>query len=385
MLAAFILMLLPLSKNIKKILRAGLVKELLAISFAVLGLASTGIWGYFYVNNLIKLIGLAIYALAIIACFKIQLISSYTIVTACRIIITIHSFLFIVQLVYYIATKQYLDITNIVRDSEADALYLTNALEGSWHGIRATGVFTEPSFYAMTVLSASACIMAITRKLTPAVVVAIVTACISLSVAAMIISALLVTLLIFKSKETKLTRSLLLATAVSVAPAFYAFYDAKVSHSADYDAIASRLVVVDEIINRDFVQNLFGTGVLWDDRKPIGKSLLTGYHIRDSSFYVYLLYTAGIAGLAMYLFCLSRICKGNIYFALAISCLMLFKFHILHGVFWLVLVFAYISSAERRRRLEYSKVSKATIDLINPYNNLSLTSSARTGYSGLQR
>lgn len=341
-LLASILMLIIILKNIKAIVKSKTIKELYIITGIVLAAASTGIWGNLYTNNLIKLSGLAIYSFAIIVSYRASIINSNSIVTACNAIVIVHSALFCIQLAYFFATGHYLDITNFIRDTEADTLHLTNAF--AYGGIRATGAYTEPSFYAMTVLSAAACIMAFRKKITPTVIIAIITSCLSLSIAGIIISTLLLCIATLKTKGSSLAKLLLVAIALSTAPIFYSFYDERIVQAADYDAIASRLVVINEIQNRDAIENIFGAGILWDDRKPIGKSYLTGYHIRDSSFYIYILYTAGLAGLLIYLLFLYKTYKKDLFCSLLLCVTMLFKLHILHGVFWLVVVFIYIST-----------------------------------------
>lgn len=344
MLLAYLLAFGVIFLNIRKILRARLSIELAALTFLMLVALSTGVWGGFYLNNFVKLLGLILYAAAIICCFRVGIIRSESIVSSCNFIICAHSLIFSVQLVYWFLTGEYLNITNYVRDTEADALYLSNALENTLFGMRGTGVYTEPSFYAMTVLSAAACVFSIKRKLTLYVGLAMITACMSFSVAGIVITGLLLILVLYSSNETKKTKLAVVLVAVSIAPLFYAFFQEKIVRAADYDAIASRLVVINEIAGRNTVYNLFGSGMLWDDRELVGKNLLTGYHIRDSSFYVYLLFTGGVFSVfALFLYMLYMHRRDPLVFYV-LAALLLFKFHVLNGVFWLAMVFLYLSS-----------------------------------------
>ena len=341
---AYSLLLLIIMINPQVIARPRIKKEtttLIAINiFVLLGAA----WQDFYANNLIKLLGLQIYSLLVIACFKSDLIKQGAISFAARAVILTHSFIFILQLSYFLLSGEYLDINSIIRDSEAISLYESKALEGLLIPIRATGIYTEPSFYAMSVLTAATVLVLQEKRISTVVLLAVATSLLSFSVAAILVSSILFVVFLFYVTGQKLIKIGALLVALTITPYLYNYFDVRINESADYDAVGSRTLIFKEIQDRPDIQNIFGHGILWDDRYPVGKYSLSGANIRDSSFYVYALYSVGLLGGLLFLAAILTAFKGSAFSLTCIFVMLLFKFHILQGSFWMLMTFIYLST-----------------------------------------
>nr|PMI53766.1 hypothetical protein BCU42_20235 [Vibrio splendidus] len=239
---------------------------------------------------------------------------------------------FVLQVSYYVVFDDYLNLSDFVRFDEADTLHMSKALENMSLGVRFTGFFTEPSFYSMLVLPISFLILKISPK-SKVAFFGIFTSLLSLSVASIIIAIFSVLFLnIRKVSFIKLTWSIAFLLFILVFS--YDFIIERVVYSSDYDAISSRSYIFYEIMKRGLYEQVLGYGIFFDSSKTHGYYMLEGYHIRDSSFYVYVLYTVGLMGMFFFITSLLYLIKVDWLFVLPFF---LFKYHVLSSVFYIVI------------------------------------------------
>lgn len=330
-------------------LRSGLGIASLAVLAGTAVVWMMSILHNFYLNYFIKFVFIQIYVALIYLCFRAEILRDTELRNACRILIYVQAAFFLGQLLYFVAVGQFLDLNNYVREVESESLYMTKALEGNLLGIRAVGLFSEPSFYAMVVLSPASVLLAMDRKLTFSVMVAIGTAVLSFSVAAILISALMIGVFLMTGRSSKWLKSIVVILALAVSPYVMDFYQLRVLEAVDYDAISSRQLVFEEFQRRKWDDNAFGTGFFWDETKQIGVTGLWGYHVRDSSFLVYLYFTSGFIGCLMFAALVAYTFRGCLVELLFFAPLLLFKFHILFGILWFLFISYALVCIWRRR------------------------------------
>jgi hypothetical protein len=290
-----------------------------------------------YFNYYIKYILIVTYFFLLI--FIIH-INKALVIHSFVIFIVLHMFFFYSQLSYFLIFDTFLDFNNIVREVPSESLYLTKALnESSLIPIRATGLYSEPSFYAMAILPVSYYLLLNKRKYFA--FAGFISAYLSLSIASIIISTICIAIYFFKEKGQLHLKGILIVIAIMISGYFYDFYDVRVSQNSDYDATESRSLIFQELSERGLWLNSIGAGLLLDENKPLGLLGLKGSNIRDSSFFVYLLFSVGWIGLILFFgLILFMFGRQSIIFVLP---LLLLKFHLVTGTFWMVLILAYMN------------------------------------------
>ncbi|CAB3760198.1 MULTISPECIES: hypothetical protein [Burkholderia] len=310
-------------------------------------------FGDFYLNFYIKFVLIQTYIALSYWMFAGGVLTRHSLDTACRTLIYVHAAFFTFQLVFYLATGHFIDFDSYVRESDSEALYATKALSDSLISIRALGLYSEPSFYAMTVVPSAVILLLSQRRVTLAPVVAFATALLSFSIASMVVCAALCGLHVLAGRGRIGARIAVVAVALACVPWLYGVYDQRVNQSVDYDAVGSRTLVLTELTERDVVAGVFGGGLFWDERNNVGKTHLRGYQVRDSSFYIYLVFAAGAAGSVAFigtLFVLFRR-RGRRKYLLYLLPILLFKYHVLYGMLWLtILLFVVLADQDAPRR-----------------------------------
>ncbi|KAB0643931.1 hypothetical protein [Burkholderia latens] len=310
-------------------------------------------FGDFYVNFFIKFVLIQTYIALSYWMFAGGVLTRESLDTACKTLIYVHAAFFTFQLVYYLGTGTFIDFDSYVREADSEALYATKALTDSLISIRALGLYSEPSFYAMTVVPSSVILLLSQRRITLAPVIGFATALLSFSVASMAVCAVLGALHLLSAHGRLRTRIAVVVVALACAPWLYTVYDQRVNQSVDYDALGSRTLVLTELTERDAVAGVFGGGLFWDERNNVGKTHLRGYQVRDSSFYIYLVFAAGAAGFVVFFGTLAMLFrrKGRRKYLLYLLPILLFKYHVLYGMLWLtILLFVVLADQDAPNR-----------------------------------
>ena len=310
-------------------------------------------FGDFYVNFYVKFMLIQTYIALCYWMFAGGVLTRDTLDTACRMLIYVHAAFFTFQLVYYLGTGTFIDFDSYVREADSEALYATKALTDSLISIRALGLYSEPSFYAMTVVPSAVVLLLSQRRMTLAPAVGFATALLSFSVASMAVCAALCGLHVLIGRGRLRTRIAVVVVALACVPWLYSVYDQRVNQSVDYDAVGSRTLVLTELTERDVVAGAFGDGLFWDERNNVGKTHLRGYQVRDSSFYIYLVFAAGVAGFIVFFGTLVMLFrrKGRRKYLLYLLPILLFEYHVLYGMLWLtILLFVVLADQDAPRR-----------------------------------
>lgn len=316
---------------------------------------SISVFHHAYFRYLIKPFFLLFYAYLILVTLfqsKSDELVSYSL----KFLILIHSLFFLIQLIGYQITGSVFDFNNYVRSVESDSLYFSKALEGAYLGIRAGGLFSEPSFYAMTVVPASILLAMKYKTIIGVSLIGLLTAILSMSVAAWSVIGIFLFLFFCTGNDSWKVRILVLALLVIATPFAYDFFEKRVLLASDYDAIASRSAIFDEIAIRSGWNNIFGSGFYWDDRFPQGITKLWGYQIRDSSFYVYLFYGGGLVFTTIFMITIFLIARKKWSYLIYILPVFLFKFHILYGLIHVYVIYWYGLLVKNNNDLDTRKI-----------------------------
>lgn len=316
-----------------------------------------------HATTYIKFFLLSAYSFALLVAIRNKYINKDQFIFSCNAFICIHAIFFLVQFIYYHTSGHYLNFDSYIRESTSTALYETKALSDLLITIRATGLFSEPAFYALTVLPISVLVSLHQKRLTLFTTLGFITSVASLSIAAILVGALSLILLILTSRANKIYIVLVIAFAAVSFPLISTVYNKRIIEAVDYDAIYSRKIIFNEFSIRGLENNLFGSGFFWDESKQTGKTPLWGFHIRDSSFFVYTFYTAGLAGLLTLLGTITLIARRNPKYAAAICALLLFKFHVVSGSLWLTFI---ICAA----LMHFEKIHRSNLNQLQPITTL---------------
>lgn len=284
-----------------------------------------------FVLYLIKYYLFILYVGIVCYLFSSYVITIAAIDAASKVYLVLHLILFFLQLIIYLVTGEYLDFNNMLREEYANTAYISRDVVGLIIPIRATGVFSEPSFFSMSILPFVAFIHY--RKCSPKLVyLGTLTSLLSLSAAAIVITLAWMLSLLWGKINRKLIVFLPVIALCSVVAGGVA-YD-RIFESKDYDATGARLRFVGEIKNRGAARNILGAGFFYDEFGGNGVTLISAAAIRDSGMYVMLLYSGGVVGLLIFLSMLLYWFRfGRVFFGVLILCL--FKYGTLTSVFWL--------------------------------------------------
>jgi hypothetical protein len=323
---------------------------LIAAGFGFISLISA--FNGIYLNYFIKLLAMCCYCLLFVSAVRSSFFSDGQFRTSLNLFILIHVVFFVVQLTVYQASGVLLDFDSYVREGDSQVLAYTRALDHSIIRLRATGLFSEPSFYAMNVLPFSILNVVLLRKLTLVSAIGIATSALSLSVASLIICVALLPVLIIITKENWkrfLILMFLIVIGILILPDIINFIRMRLVEGVDYDAITFRLKVIEEFKLRGLLPNLLGNGFLWDERERLGVTGMVGANVRDSGFYVYTFFTSGAFGLISFLLLISITLRKQPLLLYTIACILLFKFHVINGTFWLLFTYSYLVYQEGAR------------------------------------
>lgn len=267
-----------------------------------------------------------------------------TIISVLRSVLVIHSFFFAVQFIVFQLNGYYIDFDSIVRQEAGNSLYLTKALDDHLIKLRATGVFSEPSFYSMAVLPFSALLLFIERRVSPYSFIGLATSGLSLSIASLLVLILLLMYYFIRVGFPFYIKLLFFVFMFFTHDFFIDFYNSRVNIGVDYDAVNERVAIFEEFRVRGDLLNIFGSGFLWDETKPVGVTGMSGHQVRDSSFYVYILYCSGVVGFLIFFSSLYIYLKSNPELLIIIFILCFFKYHVVNGLFLLILTFYGVAS-----------------------------------------
>ncbi len=268
-----------------------------------------------------------------------KIISMKDIEFYCKGLIAINLMFFLIQLIVFQVFGHYIDFDNFVREQEARSLYSSKALDGFILSIRATGLYSEPSFYSMSVFCPTLILMLIKKKIDKYIILGLLSCVISLSIASLIIVALSLLIVFFGIKKANTIKIFVVICTLALLPYASDFYTKRVTDNSDYDAVSSRLLILKEFQERDRLNDVIGSGFFWDESQPIGKLGLKGYNTRDSSFYPYIYFSGGVLGVFVLLYFMMRIGFRNKDIIYGVAIALLFKFNIMSSFFWLFVIF----------------------------------------------
>lgn len=267
-----------------------------------------------------------------------RVINYSDIIYACKFVVIINALFFIIQFVSYYSIGYFFDFNNYVREEYSNTMYTARGLANSIFVMRATGLYSEPSFYAMSIFPVSLIVTILDKKIGKTFILSGVTCLLSLSVASLIIVALSSLVLIDKLQKSKIAFLIAFAFFCIFLPDIYDFAISRIINQEDYDAIGSRMLILDEFRFRSLAQDIFGSGFFWYEHQPIGRTGLSGANIRDSSFFIYTYFSAGIVGVVLLALFITFYLPANLKIKYAVMISLLFKYGFLNSSLWFILI-----------------------------------------------
>ncbi|MEY0429510.1 hypothetical protein AB7V88_06865 [Providencia rettgeri] len=253
-----------------------------------------------------------------------------------KIYILLHATIFSVQLILYLVFGYYLDLNDLIREKDSNTAYLSKDMADMLIPIRATGMYSEPSFYAMAIFPAL--VYLYNRNIyLKYFLFGLATYLLSFSAAAFVVLFLWLTVQLFFQKgylKSKITISVLLISAILVMGQFFI---TRAFESSDYDSVNSRMRIVNELNERSNLRNIFGSGYFLNELEGNGKTNITAAGIRDSGMHLSIFYSGGLIGFFLFLSLLLIFTK-NIKITILILISLLFKYGILLTSFWILLI-----------------------------------------------
>ncbi|HAS3169426.1 hypothetical protein [Vibrio cholerae] len=258
---------------------------------------------------------------------------------AVKISLMIHVAVFYFQLLYYFIFGEFVNFDQFIREDAAEVLYQTKALDEYLINIRATGLFSEPSFYSMVVTPLALFLLMSSKKDIVLIFISFLSTYLSLSVAAILISSFVLIIFMLSRQSNIYLRVFVIVSLLLSFGFFYEFIELRVLNESDYDAIGSRLLIVNEFFVRGWWLNTVGAGFFENENYPMGVTGLAGAHTRDSSFFIYLFYSSGWIGSCIFFSIIFAFLKNrNIIFYAPI---LFYKFHFVFGTIWIIFAILY--------------------------------------------
>lgn len=242
------------------------------------------------------------------------------------------------QLFSYLLFGHYIKFNEAIRDSAAHSAYSSKELVGFFMPIRVTGFFSEPSFYAMSVLPGILYLALRNKTRSITFYSASTTVYLSLSVAAFIVMTLflLTTLLASGGSKTRKIGTIIFVSVFTIAASGFIYE--RTFNSTTYNPIEYRMSILDEFKNRDGLYNIIGAGYFLDESGSTnGVTGLSAAGVRDSGVYASTLYSGGVIGLMLLMAWIMLLSETKKQFVL-IAVVMLMKYSILSSAFWMIVI-----------------------------------------------
>jgi len=260
----------------------------------------------------------------------------------------VHISIFIIQVIYYEQSGNYLNIYELINVSdEGYVAYHARELEYVVLGIRAGGVYSEPSFLFIALLPVMVYKLII-RKFDLYFYATILTSLLTLSVAAAVIIGSMALITQFE-RQVYLKKLVIPLLLLLFFYAFQEFFYYRVMVGETYDAIGSRLMVFKEFTRWGIVDHFFGRGFFLDEFGANGVTNLSAAGVRDTGFLVYLYYASGIVGSLLFIYLLLNIAR-NVRDCIILLLALFSKVWLLAPSLFLMLIIVKRFSCPKRKR-----------------------------------
>lgn len=253
-----------------------------------------------------------------------------------QVYVVVHAITFSIQLIGYSFFDYYVDFNNMIRDEVVNTAFMSRDMKDMFIAIRATGFFSEPSFYAMTIFP-EILYLFYRRKRRLIFFVGLLTVILSFSAAAFVVLILWLSVQIIFEKGFNLTKVFIIFIMCCVVFTMGAFFIKRTTDSSDYDALSARLRIISEIEKRSTLSNIFGDGFFLNEFEGNGVTGITAAGIRDSGTLLSTFYSVGLLGLVSILYLIYLTIRSFKFFIIFMI-VMLFKYNILLSSFWVFLI-----------------------------------------------
>lgn len=259
-------------------------------------------------------------------------------IIALIVYVVLHSVSFYSQFFGYLLFDYYPDYNSFVREKDSNTAFMTRDLVGSIIPIRATGFFSEPSFYSLSIFPALTVLIHLGAKHRWVIFFGFLSVVLSLSVAAILVTFLWFTsYVVFNRTNTKL-KLMVISGLVTVSILFGGFLIQRAFNSNDYDSASTRLNLVHEILERNLKATIIGAGYFINEHGMNGTTSISPATIRDSGFFMSTLYSGGILGV-LFVYSIIVFYVRKFSYFVSIFTVLLFKYAILFSPLWLCFLF----------------------------------------------
>lgn len=258
-------------------------------------------------------------------------------------------FILIVQHVTHFIGYKYLDIHNVITLGKYVSRYESNYLD-QFGLLRPTGLSVEPSNFSAVLVYMIFSFAWLRGKLDNKVIVLLFLSSLTLSFASMgIVAAILSVIVMARVIDKKRVFDLAIASTVLLLAtiAVLVLID-RITSGVDYDALGSRLKIIEYYYDVDYVKVLWGHGLFFfEDVLTFNSVELSNSHIRDSGVWISIFFAAGVPGVALLGLILTSL-KWPL-FSLAVAVGLCSKLDFMQPSFW-ILISVLISFSSARKR-----------------------------------
>ncbi|EGR1119512.1 TPA: hypothetical protein ACPVXQ_004417 [Vibrio parahaemolyticus] len=262
--------------------------------------------------------------------------SKDTVINAIVFVIFIHLATIIFQQFFYILTKHYIDLHQVVTLGK----YLSRNESGFINGLgmtRPTGFYVEPSSVAAIITFFNVWYYILNKRATLKFYVIQFLTMLSFSFAAIAISLLIIAYTFFRHELIKKVNIKTLISLFVVALIFIYFVNIfyiRLTGGVGYDSVGFRQIILNHLINRDIMDNLFGEGILiFESAIKTNGLILSNSNIRDSGLWVNIIFSLGIFGLIAFTIFIAFFSGGLSNF-IVLSFALFSKFDYLQPIVW---------------------------------------------------
>lgn len=283
----------------------------------------------------------------------VKRLGSRHLVLVCDLYLSFHVAPFYAQIVAYYIFGYYIDFYGFLPGADGVSAYLAKELSGTFIRLRAGGFFTEPSFFAMSLLPFFVVKSYLGGLKGGVFWLSVVALFINFSIASILVSSIVILFIylhkFYCSSGVFKNFCLYVFMAAMVYLVGYDFVYERLFSGETYDPIGYRFGVLNELALRDDVYDFFGAGFFLDEEGRNGYLGLTPAQIRDSGFFVSLLYFSGFFGMLVFLMFFVYIGRARGFLVAIFFATLCMKYSLLNPSFWIsCCLFSVVSSIAYR-------------------------------------
>lgn len=302
---------------------------------------------FFYQDNvkLVMYVAILVYIFAVIvSVFGLYHSDRGSLEKGISIYIYMSFFVVFLQHIFYLATKEYLDIHQVLTIFRAESRHF-NALLFRFGLSRPTGWTVEPSNMSAIMVFISVLYYRVKGGIDRVFFLGMLTSLLTFSFAGILITAGILFIVSFNYLSK--AKLVFLSTPFVLLLFYFVYY--RLTGNVDYDSLGMRLDIIDVIFNQNVTNFIFGNGFFaLSEPLNIQGVLVHDHNIRDSGVWVNLIFSVGIFATLIILLTMIVCCDGLDNFFIYILALSS-KFDYFQPFFWLFIILLMVSKTYERK------------------------------------